>query len=85
MLIERTRQTLEAARAEARYQADEGGENPFDLQRIELLLAMTELAQTTLRALLAVRMPRSLDAFALWLTRTRGTLEKLQNRLFRLF
>lgn len=85
MLIERARLTLESALAEAEYLEEAGIPSDFDKGRIKLLLAMTELAQTTLRALLAVRMPRSLDAFGSWLTRTRGAIEKLQDRLFKLF
>lgn len=85
MLIERARLTLESALAEAEYREEAGIPSDFDKGRIKLLLSMTELAQTTLRALLAVRMPRSLDAFGSWLTRTRSTIEKLQDRLFKLF
>ncbi len=85
MTIERARVTLESALAEAEYREEAGLSNDWDLGRIKLLLAMTELAQATLKAILAVRMPRSLDSFGQWLLRTRGTIEKLGERLFKLF
>jgi DNA-binding transcriptional regulator GbsR (MarR family) len=85
MLIERARVTLESALAEAEYREETGLPNDWDLSRIKLLLAMTELAQTTLKAVLGVRMPRSLDTFGQWLLRTRGTIEKLGEKLFKLF
>ncbi len=85
MTIERARVTLESALAEAEYREEAGLPNDYDLGRIKLLLAMTELAQATLKAILAVRMPRSLDAFGHWLGRTRGAIEQLGERLFKLF
>src|SRR5687768_14009568 len=85
MLIERARVALESALAEAEYREEARLPNDYDLGRIRLLLAMTELAQATLKAILSVRMPRTLDAFGQWLGRTRGTIEKLGERLFKLF
>lgn len=85
MLIERARLTLESAISEAEYRKEAQLDNPFDVERLELLLSMTELAQTTLRAILAVRMPRSLDSFGRWMKKTRGGIEKLQTQLFKLF
>jgi DNA-binding transcriptional regulator GbsR (MarR family) len=85
MLIERARMALESALAEAEYREETGLPVEWDLGRIKLLLAMTELAQATLKAVLSVRMPRSLDAFGQWLLRTRGTIEKLGEKLFKLF
>jgi DNA-binding transcriptional regulator GbsR (MarR family) len=85
MLIERARVTLESALAEAEYREETGLPNDWDLNRLKLLLAMTELAQTTLKAILGIRMPRSLDTFGQWLLRTRGTIEKLGEKLFKLF
>jgi DNA-binding transcriptional regulator GbsR (MarR family) len=85
MLIERARVSLESALAEAEYREEARLPNDYDLGRIRLLLAMTELAQATLKAILAVKMPRSLDAFGQWLGRTRGAIEKLGERLFKLF
>jgi DNA-binding transcriptional regulator GbsR (MarR family) len=85
MLIERARISLESALAEGEYREEARLPNDFDLGRIRLLLAMTELAQATLKAIFSVRMPRSLDAFGQWLGRTRGAIEKLGERLFKLF
>lgn len=85
MLIERARVTLESALSEAQYAEEHGIESAYDRGRIELLLGMTELAKATLEVLLSVRMPRTLDAFAKWLSKTRGRIGLLQRQLLDLF
>lgn len=72
MLLESARNSLEAAREEAEL-AGEG--HAYRIERIQLLLTMTELAQALLKVLIAIRMPRSLDGFSDWITRA-GTLVK---------
>jgi DNA-binding transcriptional regulator GbsR (MarR family) len=67
MLIEGARVALEAAVEEAELAREGGYRGPYDLGRMRLLLAMTELAQTVLRVLLSVRVPRSLESFERWL------------------
>jgi DNA-binding transcriptional regulator GbsR (MarR family) len=67
MLIESARVALEAAVEEAELAREGDRLGPYDLGRMRLLLSMTELAQTVLRVVLAVRVPRSLEAFGDWL------------------
>jgi DNA-binding transcriptional regulator GbsR (MarR family) len=77
MLIERARVALEGLILEAEFAADTGTPTMYDLPRMRLLLRMTELAQTVLRALLAIRMPHSFDAFAKWLDAAQKFMKQL--------
>jgi DNA-binding transcriptional regulator GbsR (MarR family) len=78
MLLESTRQSLEAAREEAE-DAEARGEQPrFDPSRIRLLLGMTELAQTMLRMLISLRTPRGTEKFSRWLQAAMGFAKKMQ-------
>lgn len=77
MQIERARLAFEAALDEAEQARHEGHDVPYDLERLRLLLRMSEFAQVTLRAVLSVRMPRSLDAFTGWLGGAGRTLERV--------
>ncbi len=81
MLIERARLALEAAVAEVEHLHSEGDRTPYDVRRIRLLLTMSEFAQTTLRAVLSVRMPSSLDHFGKWLHRAGSFVGRLHHRL----
>ena len=81
MLIERARLTLEAAADEVEFLQTRGETTPYDVRRIRLLLTMSEFAQTTLRAVLAVRMPSSLDGFGKWLQRAGSFVGRLHHRL----
>ncbi len=81
MLIERARVALEAALAEAEFAQESGRATDFDADRIRLLLAMTEFAQAILKAVLSVRMPRSVDTFAKWLGRAARTVHRLDQAL----
>lgn len=67
MLIERARLGLEAAIEEARFAKESGERTEYDVGRMRMVLAMTELAQTVLRTILGLRVPRSLDGFGDWL------------------
>lgn len=84
MLIERARIALEAAAHEAEFSQEMGQSTSFDADRIRLLLTMSEFAQTVLRLLFAVRMPRALDDFGSWLVKTRRTIETVQSKVHRL-
>lgn len=79
MQMETARVALEALRHEL-------PEAPgrYDPARVELLLAMTELAQAALRALFAVRIPPAPDAFGAWLGRARDVTDGLRRHLPRL-
>ena len=65
ILLETARLALEAALEEQKAQPG----SPWDQERLELLLGMTELAQTLLRLLISVRTPRGLAPLAGWLKR----------------
>ena len=81
MLIERARLALEAAADEVEYRQGRGEPLAYDPRRIRLLLTMAEFAQTTLRAVLSVRMPGSLDSFGKWLHRAGSFVGRLHHRL----
>ena len=81
MLIERARLALEAAIAEVEFRQNEGQTTPYDVRRIRLLLGMADFAQTTLRAILSVRMPASLESFNSWLHRAGSFVGRLHHRL----
>jgi DNA-binding transcriptional regulator GbsR (MarR family) len=78
LLIDRARLALRAAVAEADHQLREGRRLPWDVRRLRLLLAMSEFAQATLQAVLALRMPASSDAFRRWLEAGKAGVGKLQ-------
>ena len=77
MLIERSRSALEALQTEVRRASGSG----YDPSRVDLLLAMCDLAQSTLRAILSVRMPANFDGFGKWLGRTRIVVDQITKRL----
>lgn len=78
MLIERARLALEAAVEELEFAEEGGRETPYDLGRLRMVLAMTDLAQTVLRSILAVRVPRSTEAFARWMTDAAAVVQRLK-------
>ena len=84
-LIEQTRLALEPLRDELLILKQTGKESTYDINRVELLLTMTELAQTMLRAILAVRMPASTEALLPWMRGTRRVINGLQKRIPILF
>jgi len=78
MLMERARVALEAAHNEIEFSAETGEDERFDARRVSLLLAMTEFAQATLKMVMSVRMPRSLDHFSSWLQRAGKAVERIR-------
>jgi DNA-binding transcriptional regulator GbsR (MarR family) len=81
MLVERARLALESLLIELDEAEKRGETSGFDGRRARVMLAMTELAQVTLRLFLAVRMPRSLAEFGPWLVRTSQQIKRLQESL----
>lgn len=81
MLIERARLSLEAAIDEAQQAKVEGQPVEYDIDRLRLLLRMSEFAQVVLRTVLSVRMPRSLEGFSTWLGGAGRVLSQVQARL----
>lgn len=84
MLMERARIALESAIDEVEYVAESGADARYDLRRMKLLLAMTEFAQASLRAIMAVRMPGNLDTFADWLVRAGKFIRRIHGKFPRL-
>jgi DNA-binding transcriptional regulator GbsR (MarR family) len=80
MLIEKARVALEALILEAEFAERAAQSTIYDKQRMRLLLTMTELAQAGLRAIMALHVPQSFDAFGDWLKRA-STFFKHMGRL----
>lgn len=81
MLIESARVALEALRQDVGYEVRSGRPAPYDLRRIEVLLLMTEVAQASLKGILALRIPESVEGFASWLRRAREVADGLERYL----
>lgn len=77
MLIEGIRQNLDAAIIEAE---DAGDETAWDLDRLNLLLQMTELGQKVLGAIISIRTPRTAERFGRWLGRAAGLARRFRGR-----
>jgi DNA-binding transcriptional regulator GbsR (MarR family) len=80
MLMESARLALEAALREAENTRPGVDGIAFDARRIRFLLSMTEFAQTCLRGVLAIRVPRSLEPFTDWLSNTSKLVHKVTKR-----
>lgn len=81
MMLESARVSLEAAVEEAELMKDTGAEMVWSLERMRVLLGLTEMAQTFLKILIKLRLPRSNDALGAWLARAStfmATLRRLQ-------
>ncbi|MGB0588864.1 MAG: GbsR/MarR family transcriptional regulator [Myxococcota bacterium] len=81
MMLESSRVSLEAAVEEAELMKDTGAEMVWSLERMRVLLGLTEMAQTFLKILIKLRLPRSNDALGAWLARATtfmATLRRLQ-------
>jgi DNA-binding transcriptional regulator GbsR (MarR family) len=78
MLLESARVALEGAIDEAEYAQATGAPVIFDVERMKLLLALTEVGQSLLRILIGMRMPRGGERFATWLKNASGLVGKLR-------
>ena len=81
MLLEAARTALEAAieEAEIAATAQEGAAAvPWDVDRLRMLLAMTEMGQGFLKMLMALRMPRTPDGFQGWMGRASQIVARLR-------
>ncbi len=78
MLVEATRLALEAAIEEAEYARSVGHDVRYDIDRMRMLLAMCELAQTLLRMLMSVRMPRGTERLGGWIKKAAGLASRLR-------
>jgi DNA-binding transcriptional regulator GbsR (MarR family) len=77
MLIEAARLALEGALEELEL-AKATERSRYDEDRIRFLLRMTELAQSFLRLLMGIRVPRKLDGVAEWIKSTSGFFQSLR-------
>src|SRR6185503_3418789 len=77
MLIEAARLALEGALEELEL-AGKPERGAWDEERIRFLLRMTELAQSFLRLLIGIRVPRKLDGLGEWLKSTSGFFQALR-------
>ena len=78
MMMEQARMSLEGLLEEAEYASSAGAPADYNLDRIRTVLEMTEFAQVVLRAMLSLRIPRSLDGFGDWLSRSKKLVRKFQ-------
>lgn len=63
MLVESTRLALESTIEEAYFSDDDC---PYDLERMKMLLTMTELAQALLKMLIGARIPKTAEELEGW-------------------
>jgi hypothetical protein len=78
MLLEQARNALEAAIEEAELASAAGERVPYDVGRMRLLLAMTDSAQTFLRMLIGMRLPRAVEAFGGWVTKATSLIQSIR-------
>lgn len=76
MLIETARVALEGAIEEGEY----GDHSGFDIERMRFLLKMTELAQSFLKLLIGLRVPRKLEGVGSWLRSSASFFGSLRGR-----
>lgn len=78
MLIERARLALEAAIEEAEFSEESGQRPAYDVRRMRFVLSMTLFAQTVLKVLIGLRVPRSIEAFAGWVDQASEVLRRFR-------
>ena len=66
MLMEAARVALESAIEEVEMQQESGQTVEFDVERMKMLLHMTETAQALLRTIVGIRLPKPLEGLAGW-------------------
>jgi DNA-binding transcriptional regulator GbsR (MarR family) len=75
MLLEAARLALEAALEEVGLARASGRTVPYSPDRLRFLLTMTDLSQTLLKMLIALRAPRSVDGLRTWATRATAFIQ----------
>lgn len=81
MLLEGARQALESAVEAAEDAAAEGARIPYNLDRMRLLLTMTEMAQSLLKMLIAIRRPvmsRPLEGVGGWVVKAATLVRRMR-------
>jgi len=64
--MEAARVALESAIEEIEMQQESGQAVEFDVDRMKMLLTMTETAQAFLRTIVGIRLPKPLEGLAGW-------------------
>ncbi len=67
MLVERARLAIEGAIGEIEFRSRRGEDPPFSVERLKFLLSMTEVAQTFLKIVMGIRMPRTMEHLGRWM------------------
>ncbi len=78
MLLEGARLALEGAIEEAEYATSQGEAVPYDVERMRLLLGLTEVGQSLLRILMSMRVARGGERFTSWLKSASGLVARLR-------
>ncbi len=78
MLLEGARVALDGAIEEAQYARDTGQATRWDIDRMLMLLSMTEMAQGLLKLLISIRAPRAAERFGGWLKGAAGIAIRLR-------
>ncbi|HIA04343.1 MAG TPA: ArsR family transcriptional regulator [Myxococcales bacterium] len=78
MILESARNTLEAALEEAQLQQESGHSSAYNHDRIQMLLTMTEMAQSFLKILLGIRVPKSVTGIGHWVNRARQVVDSFR-------
>lgn len=78
MLLERARNTLEAAIEEADLAIAAGELIPYDVGRMRVLLAMTDAAQSFLRMLISMRLPKAVESFGGWVAKAATIIQSIR-------
>ena len=77
MLVERARLAIEGAIGELELRNRRGDDGQFSVERLKFLLSMTEVAQTFLRIVMGIRMPRSMEQLGRWMR----SVQKISSRV----
>ncbi len=77
IMIENTRTALESLIEEVTYAPEKSGR--YDLERMRLLLTMTETAQAFVRILMKLRVPKSLEGIGLVMKRAAGIIQGIRH------
>jgi len=78
MLLESARVALEGAVQEAERADDQGRSLRYDVDRMRVLLAFTELGQALLRILISLRTPRGVERLAGWLRHASNIVRRVR-------
>jgi len=79
MILESARNAIEAALEEAQLQEASGQPSAYNHERIRMLLTMTEMAQSFLKILLGIRVPKSVTGIGQWVNRARQVVDSFRS------